>query len=96
MSPRAVKSARSPLGDSSKSSIWPAAETRAGRFHSPSSGTVIAMAALLPALDVQHLQLAVQLVDDAARCPSALGQRTSQVRLVVTAESFALTRHRTA
>ncbi len=47
-SPRATKSARSPLGDSSKSSIWPAADTRDGRFQSPSSGTVIEIALLRP------------------------------------------------
>ena len=38
-SPRATNRARSPFGLSSKSSICPAADTRAGRAATPSSGT---------------------------------------------------------
>ena len=40
-SPRATNRARSPLGLSSKSSICPAADTRAGRAATPSSGTTM-------------------------------------------------------
>ena len=40
-SPRATNRARSPFGLSSKSSICPAADTRAGRDATPSSGTTI-------------------------------------------------------
>src|ERR1044071_3573611 len=50
MSPRAVKSARSPFGERSQSSIWPAAAMRLGRFQSPSSGTVMVIGALFPVL----------------------------------------------
>ncbi len=48
-SPRATNSARSPLGLSSKSSMLPAAEIRAGRFERPSSGTVIEIGVEPPA-----------------------------------------------
>ncbi len=46
MSPRAVNSARSPLGERSKSSMFFSAETRAGRMATPSFGTVIAIGVL--------------------------------------------------
>src|ERR1041384_6572224 len=83
MSPRAVKTARSPLGARSQSSIWPAADTRDGRFQSPSSGTLMAIGVLLPLL-----------VSSTASSPfssytirpwwSLLGQRTSHTLLAVT------------
>ena len=47
-SPRATKSARSPFGLSSASSIRSAAETRAGRIAKPSSGTVMEIARDVP------------------------------------------------
>ena len=47
-SPRATNSARSPLGLSSKSSMLPAAEIRAGRMASPSSGTSMEIPLELP------------------------------------------------
>src|ERR1041385_1854210 len=82
MSPRAVKTARSPLGDRSQSSIWPAAETREGRFQSPSSGTLMAIPALFPVL-VSSTESSPFASYTIRPWRSLLGQRTSHTLLVV-------------
>src|ERR1041385_5040862 len=89
MSPLAVNSARSPLGERSYSSIWPAAETREGRFQRPSSGTVIAIGVLFPLFTSSTWSSPFSSYTIRPWW-SLLGQRTSHVVPVVTGVVFAV------
>ena len=76
-SPRAAKTARSPFGLKLEVlDLLLRAETRDGRVATPSSGTKIDEARVGLRLHVEHLQLAVQLVDDAGH---AVGARPADV-----------------